>query len=96
MDKPGAGPPQAGLASPVGGSRTARGGMDYLTVPEAAVFLRISARKVYDLVSRSGLPHRRAGARLLFERTALADWVRSSGGDRGMPAPPRTVTPSKS
>ena len=61
---------------------------DYLTVPEAAQYLRISVRKVYDLVSRSRLPHRRAGGRLLFERNALADWVRSSGGAFGMAAPP--------
>jgi excisionase family DNA binding protein len=33
----------------------------YLTVPEAAAYLRISPRKVYDLVSRSGL--RRVGPR---------------------------------
>ena len=67
---------------------------DYLTVPEAASYLRISTRKVYDLVSRSGLPHRRASARLLFERTALAEWVRSSGRESGMPAPPLVLAGS--
>ena len=67
---------------------------DYLTVPEAAVYLRISPRKIYDLVSRSGLPHRRAGARLLFERTALAEWVRGNGQDHGMPAPPLVLAGS--
>lgn len=67
---------------------------DYLTVPEAAAYLRISARKVYDLVSRSSLPHRRAGARLLFERHALAEWVRGSGLEHGMPAPPLVLAGS--
>ena len=67
---------------------------DYLTVPEAAVYLRISPRKIYDLASRSGLPHRRAGARLLFERTALAEWVRGNGQDHGMPAPPLVLAGS--
>ena len=67
---------------------------EYLTVPEAATYLRISARKVYDLVSRSGLPHRRAGARLLFERIALAEWVRSSGRGVGMPALPLVLAGS--
>ena len=67
---------------------------DYLTVPEAATFLRISERKVYDLVGRSGLPHRRAGARLLFERTALAEWVRSSGRRAGMAPPPLVLAGS--
>ncbi len=67
---------------------------DYLTVPEAAVYLRISPRKVYDLVSRSGMPHRRAGGRLLFERAALAEWVRGNGQDHGMPAPPLVLAGS--
>lgn len=67
---------------------------EYLTVPEAASYLRISARKVYDLVSRSGLPHRRAGARLLFERTALAEWVRAGGQELGMAAPPLVLAGS--
>lgn len=66
----------------------------YLTVPEAAAYLRISPRKVYDLVSRSGLPHRRAGGRLLFERLALAEWVRGNGHDLGMPAPPLVLAGS--
>ena len=70
------------------------GPADYLTVPEAATYLRISPRKVYDLVSRSGLPHRRAGARLLFERGALADWVRGNGLEFGMPAPPLVLAGS--
>jgi putative molybdopterin biosynthesis protein len=61
---------------------------EYLTVPEAAEHLRISVRKVYDLVSRSRLPHRRAGGRLLFERESLTDWLRSSGPEHRMAAPP--------
>jgi excisionase family DNA binding protein len=67
---------------------------DYLTVPEAAEYLRISPRKVDDLVSRSGLPYRRAGARLLFEREALAEWVRGNGREHGMPAPPLVIAGS--
>lgn len=67
---------------------------DYLTVPEAAVYLRISPRKIYDLVSRSGMPHRRAGGRLLFERAALTDWVRGNGQEHGMPAPPLVLAGS--
>jgi putative molybdopterin biosynthesis protein len=67
---------------------------DYLTVPEAAAHLRISPRKVYDLVSRGGLPHRRAGARLLFERPALAQWVRGNGLEYGMATPPLVLSGS--
>jgi len=67
---------------------------DYLTVPEAASFLRISPRKVYDLVSRSGLPHHRAGGRLLFERSRLSNWVSGNGLEHGMPAPPLVLAGS--
>jgi putative molybdopterin biosynthesis protein len=67
---------------------------DHLTVPEAAGYLRISPRKVYDLVSRGGLPHRRAGARLLFDRTALAEWVRGGGHEYGLPTPPLVLAGS--
>jgi putative molybdopterin biosynthesis protein len=74
--------------------KAAAGLGDYLTVPEAASFLRISPRKVYDLVSRSGLPHQRAGGRLLFERSRLSDWLRGNGLERGMPAPPLVLSGS--
>ena len=67
---------------------------DYLTVPEAAAHLRISPRKIYDLVSRGGLPHRRAGARLLFERPALSQWVRGNGLEYGMATPPLVLAGS--
>src|SRR3712207_2918206 len=67
---------------------------DYLTVPEAPGHLRISVRKVYDLVSRNALPHRRAGGRLLFERASLERWVRSNGSESGLAAGPPVLAGS--
>lgn len=57
---------------------------EHLTVSEAAALLRISTRQVYDGVARKGLPHLRAGGRLLFERAALDHWLR--GGIQISPA----------
>lgn len=63
----------------------------HLTVAEVASHLRVSARKVYDLASRGGLPHVRAGGKLLFEVAEVEAWLaRGTGGSRGRaePAPP--------
>ncbi len=61
-----------------------------LTVAEIARHLRLGPRKVYDLVARKGLPHTRAGGKLLFEREAVERWLaQSAGGEapRGLPPP---------
>ncbi len=62
-----------------------------LTVAEVARHLRLTPRKVYDLVSRKGLPHARAGGKLLFDLAAVEAWLaRASGGTAGgagLPAP---------
>lgn len=50
--------------------------------------LRISTRQVYDGVARKGLPHLRAGGRLLFEPAALMQWLRSGGDPASSPPPP--------
>jgi excisionase family DNA binding protein len=47
----------------------------YLTVSEVARHLRLGTRKVYDLVARKGLPHSRAGGKLLFEVEAIERWL---------------------
>ena len=61
----------------------------YLDVGEAADFLHLGARKVYDLVARGELPHTRAGAKILFEREALRRWLagRASGAGSSHPLP---------
>jgi len=48
-----------------------------LDVREAAAWLRIGERKVYDLVARGAIPHTRAGAKLLFAPDQLARWLAS-------------------
>lgn len=58
---------------------------EHLTVPEAAALLRISERQVYDGVARKGLPHLRAGGRLLFDRAQLDRWLRGGAQAADLP-----------
>jgi putative molybdopterin biosynthesis protein len=61
----------------------------HLTVAEVARHLRLGTRKVYDLVARKGLPHVRAGGKLLFDVAEVERWLaRSAAG-----APPRGGLP---
>jgi excisionase family DNA binding protein len=46
-----------------------------LTVPEAADFTRLSISTVYAYVSRRKLPHFKIGAKLLFRRADLEQWL---------------------
>lgn len=63
----------------------------HLTVAEVARHLRLGTRTVYDLVARKGLPHRRAGGKLLFDLPEVEAWLgQRAGGEasgRGMPPP---------
>ncbi len=62
----------------------------HLTVAEVAAHLRLGPRTVYDLVARKGLPHRRAGGKLLFDVGEVEAWLalRAGGeGPRGLPPP---------
>ena len=62
-----------------------------LTVAEVARHLRLGTRTVYDLVARKGLPHARAGGKLLFDLAEVERWLaRDAGGEaarRGLPPP---------
>ena len=62
-----------------------------LTVAEVARHLRLGTRKVYDLVARKGLPHARAGGKLLFELAEVERWLAQSASGtaarRGLPPP---------
>lgn len=63
----------------------------HLTVGEIADHLRLSPRKVYDLASRKGLPHVRAGGKLLFDVVEVERWLAQPPGSRRAarePAPP--------
>ncbi len=52
---------------------------NFLTVSEIADHLRIRPRKVYALVAAGEIPHRRAGARLIFDRQEIDSWLRGEG-----------------
>ena len=61
-----------------------------LTVSELASWLRLKERKVYDLVARGGIPHTRAGAKLLFSRVEVEGWL----AGRAVRAPVKGVPPA--
>lgn len=70
-------------------------GPAHLTVAEVAGHLRVSARKVYDLVARNGLPHVRAGGKLLFDLAAVERWLARPEGAAGSKVlPPPTLAGS--
>jgi excisionase family DNA binding protein len=46
-----------------------------MNVREAAAWLRIGERKLYDLVAREAIPHSRAGAKILFSAAQLERWL---------------------
>lgn len=55
--------------------KTQSTGPGLLNVREAAAWLRIGERKVYDLVAKGAIPHTRAGAKLLFSPQQLERWL---------------------
>ena len=57
----------------------------FLTVAEAAVYLRASRQRVYDLLSSRRLPKYRDGARVLIRRADLDDHLGQTGPERGRP-----------
>lgn len=49
---------------------------DYLTVQELRDWLRIGTNKAYALAKRPGFPVMRFGARLVFPKDQVREWVR--------------------
>ena len=47
----------------------------YLTVPEAAAYLRLSKDYVYRRTASSTIPHHRIGRKILFTPEQLDQWV---------------------
>ncbi len=47
----------------------------WVGVTEAAEHLRCKPQRIYDLVSRDGIPHRHEGSRLLFRLSELDRWL---------------------
>ncbi|MDB5544307.1 MAG: binding domain, excisionase family, partial [Hyphomicrobiales bacterium] len=67
-------------------------GMDMLTTAEAADYLRIKERKLYELVAEGAVPCSKVTGKWLFPRHELDRWVLSGlavpVGMRPAPAPP--------
>jgi len=65
--------------------------MQLMTTTEAADYLRIGERKVYQLVNADALPHLRVGGKLLFPRERIDRWLaeRAAGpGGAAIELPP--------
>src|SRR6266851_5092610 len=65
---------------------------DLLTTDEAAVYLRLSERKLYELVANAAVPCTKVTGRWLFPKAALDRWLAAglsapAGVARG-PSPP--------
>ena len=58
----------------------------FMTVREAAEFLRLAPKTLYSLVSQRRVPHRHAGRRLLFLESELIEWTRPAERKRRMHA----------
>src|SRR5687767_10147934 len=57
---------------------------DLLTTDEAATYLRLSERKLYELVAQGAVPCTKVTGRWLFPRAALDRWVLTGMASREM------------
>jgi excisionase family DNA binding protein len=48
---------------------------EILTIDEAAAFLKIKKRTLYDCVQRKTIPHLRAGKLIRFSKRTLLNWM---------------------
>jgi excisionase family DNA binding protein len=58
----------------------------FMTVLEAAEFLRLAPKTLYSLVSQRRILYRKAGRRLLFLESELIEWTRPAERKRRMHA----------
>jgi excisionase family DNA binding protein len=61
---------------------------ELLTTDEAAAYLRLSERKLYELVANGAVPCTKATGRWLFPKAALNQWVMAGMMTRPAVAPP--------
>jgi excisionase family DNA binding protein len=47
----------------------------FMTVEEAAEFLRFPVKRIYNLTSKGEIPHRKQEGRLIFRRDELERWM---------------------
>ena len=50
---------------------------DVIDVSSVVRMLRVGRNKVYEMVARNEIPHRRSGRRIRFSRTAIMRWLDS-------------------
>ena len=50
---------------------------DVIDVAAVGKLLRIGRNKLYEMVARNAIPHRRFGRRIRFSRTAIMRWLDS-------------------
>jgi excisionase family DNA binding protein len=51
----------------------------WVGVDAAATHLACKRQRIYDLVSRRAIPHRKEGSRLLFKLSHLDSWIEGGG-----------------
>jgi excisionase family DNA binding protein len=51
----------------------------WVGIDQAAAHLACKRQRIYDLVSRRTIPHRKEGSRLLFKLSHLDAWIESGG-----------------
>lgn len=54
----------------------------YMTTSEAALYLRIKERTLYDLVASGAIPHARVTGKLLFPRRLIDRWIEANVAPR--------------
>jgi putative molybdopterin biosynthesis protein len=64
---------------------------DLLTTEEAATYLRLSERKLYELVANGAVPCSKITGRWLFPKAALDRWVMAGLARPAAPAPPPPI-----
>ena len=64
---------------------------ELLTTDEAATYLRLSERKLYELVANAAVPCSKVTGRWLFPKAALDQWVMAGLAMQLSPAPPAIV-----
>lgn len=55
---------------------------DFMTVKEAALYLRVSPMLIYQLNARKQIPCRKIGRKIIFSKKELSEWV-LSGASKG-------------
>lgn len=56
----------------------------FLSVEEAAEFLRVKTSTIYSWVSQGKIPHSKVGSRVLFEKSALVEFATSNSNLAGL------------